>query len=552
MAKSHQDLPEPNSDGEDDADIRYAIALSLQDQQSAMPQQTAAAAPEASQSLGLLGLDRKKMEEERLARLAGSKRLRSPDAIQVESGPPRKKNVAARAVSAQDTNANACKMPFTEGVVKRTWVRGYPRTGDDIKIEEVLQRQDLQLAVVSSYQWDEEWLLAKVDLHRTKMLFVAFAAHDSQKTAIRANMPSSIKFCFPEMHGPGSMHSKLQLLRFPSHLRVVVPTGNLVPYDWGETGAMENMVFLIDLPRLKDGVSFVPTPFSTELMRFVRALGLDDKMVTSLSNYDFCKTAHVGFVFSRPGSHQDESEMKRIGYCGLATAVAELGLASTAPIQIDVATASLGSIKWDWVESVYKACQGNDGIKEHGRSATGAARKSGNKRQCEWLKDRFRIYFPTNQTVTDSRGGSAAAGTICFQASWWRRPDFPTELMRDCINTRPGLLMHTKIILVHRLGLGDAKAGGWAYVGSANLSESAWGRMTTDRQTRKAKMNCRNWECGVVVPAGGKTSSDSKPVSGGTGGDDDAVADVVVFDGTVPVPMQVPARPNREPWFYAS
>jgi hypothetical protein len=32
------------------------------------------------------------------------------------------------------------------------------------------------------------------------------------------------------------MHSKLQLLSHPTHLRVVVPSANLVPYDWGETG----------------------------------------------------------------------------------------------------------------------------------------------------------------------------------------------------------------------------------------------------------------------------------------------------------------------------
>lgn len=39
------------------------------------------------------------------------------------------------------------------------------------------------------------------------------------------------------------MHSKLQLLAHPSHLRIVVPTANLVPYDWGETGIMENVSF---------------------------------------------------------------------------------------------------------------------------------------------------------------------------------------------------------------------------------------------------------------------------------------------------------------------
>lgn len=37
------------------------------------------------------------------------------------------------------------------------------------------------------------------------------------------------------------MHSKLQVLKFPDYIRIVVPTGNLVPYDWGETGVMENV-----------------------------------------------------------------------------------------------------------------------------------------------------------------------------------------------------------------------------------------------------------------------------------------------------------------------
>jgi Tyrosyl-DNA phosphodiesterase len=37
------------------------------------------------------------------------------------------------------------------------------------------------------------------------------------------------------------MHSKLQLLAHPTHLRVVVPSANLTPYDWGETGVMENV-----------------------------------------------------------------------------------------------------------------------------------------------------------------------------------------------------------------------------------------------------------------------------------------------------------------------
>lgn len=64
-----------------------------------------------------------------------------------------------------------------------------------------------------------------------------------QKTEMRENVPSDvIRFVFPPMqNGAAIMHSKLQLLKYPNHLRIVVPTGNLVPYDWGETGTMENV-----------------------------------------------------------------------------------------------------------------------------------------------------------------------------------------------------------------------------------------------------------------------------------------------------------------------
>ncbi|KND91454.1 hypothetical protein TOPH_03719 [Tolypocladium ophioglossoides CBS 100239] len=554
-------MPELGSDADDDEALRYAIALSLQDQDQASPAGKAPPTttparedshrPEAS--LGLLSLDRRKMEEERLARLA-KKRPRSPsdgdeeDDV-VEVPPPRKKQVPPPAPSKAIPPDTA--VPYPNGVIKRTWVRGYPRTGDDIKIEEVLQKEKLMLAILSSFQWDEEWMISKLDMTRTKLVLAAFAADDRQKEAMRANVPPSIKFCFPQMHGPGSMHSKLQVLKYPDYLRVVVPTGNLVPYDWGETGVMENMVFLIDLPRLDEPADHKPTMFTLELERFLRAMGIEDRMVDSLSNYDFSRSSNLGFVHSRPGGHMDES-LKRVGYCGLGATVAALGLATTEPIEVDVVCASLGSIKGELVEAMYNACQGDAGMKEyHARTS----RKPSDKRSkpSQLLKDRFRIYFPTNQTVSESRGGRAAAGTICVQARWWHSPDFPRELVRDCVNTRQGLLMHSKVIFVRRtklseegLGASDPNArAGWAYVGSANFSESAWGRLVKDRSSGKAKMSCRNWECGVVVPLGMASKEGDATTD---------LRDLRAFDGTVPVPMQAPGRaygPNDEPWFYS-
>ena len=79
----------------------------------------------------------------------------------------------------------------------------------------------------------------------------------------------------------------------------------------------------------------------------------------------------------------------------------------------------------------------------------------------------------------------------------------------------------------------------WAYIGSANCSESAWGKLVKDRATKEAKLNCRNWECGVIVPL-------PQNVSGSEEGG------LKQFDTVVPVPMQIPgeAYGDKKPWYY--
>lgn len=184
---------------DEDEALRYAIALSLQEQEKdSQDQQTSSKVPPASASsasssrrngtgsggasFGLLSLDRKKMEQERLQRLA--KRRRSPldedDDDVVEVPPPKRKTPVEPSRSLPGPSSPSSSPPFPGGVVKRTWARGYPRTSEDIKIEEVFQKDRLELAVLSSYQWDDEWLLSKIDLRRTKLLLVAYAADESQ------------------------------------------------------------------------------------------------------------------------------------------------------------------------------------------------------------------------------------------------------------------------------------------------------------------------------------------------------------------------------------
>lgn len=200
---------------------------------------------------GLLGLDRKRMEQERLSRKRKATSISPP--------PPRKANVMDHPVAALPTQAiatpaliaattlrassssNGKGSAFPAGTVKKTWAFGHERKGDDIKIEEVLQRDDLNLAVLSSFQWDMDWLLAKINTRSTQITLVMQAKDQATQQQYRretAAMPQ-LRLCFPSMGGQiNCMHSKLMLLSHPNHLRVAVPTANLVSYDWGETGTV--------------------------------------------------------------------------------------------------------------------------------------------------------------------------------------------------------------------------------------------------------------------------------------------------------------------------
>lgn len=75
-------------------------------------------------------------------------------------------------------------LPYAKGVVKKTWARGQPRRGDDITIDEIWQKDQLELAILSSFQWDDEWMMSHLNLAKTRLLLIAFAADDKQVSSM--------------------------------------------------------------------------------------------------------------------------------------------------------------------------------------------------------------------------------------------------------------------------------------------------------------------------------------------------------------------------------
>ncbi|KAK9370252.1 tyrosyl-DNA phosphodiesterase-domain-containing protein [Lipomyces kononenkoae] len=446
------------------------------------------------------------------------------------------------------------QLPYPRGVVKKTAVNGYPRNGDDITIEEVLQpilthhtlmQAKLQTAVLSAFQWDYEWILDKIFLGRTQLVLVLPAkGHEARENLKSMLSPiSNLRICTPNMDGLiNCMHSKLQLLFYEKYLRVCVPSANLTDYDWGEgAGVIENIMYIHDFPLRDDQhcVDIELTQFAKELIYFVEAQGMFPDIVDRLKRQVLWEnTENVRFVHSIGGEHREESGIRRTGYLGLSKAVRELGGNGNTEAQIDYVISSLGSVTPVLVEAIYKAATGKQlSISTYPRSSESSFAP---------IISRIRVYFPTHDTVATSKGGFGSAGTICFSKSYWNKPQFPKQIIRDGRSVRPGCLMHDKVMLVRFERPTNASDGtriaGVAYIGSANMSESAWGKLVNDSVTKRLKLNLRNWECGVVLRVPSHALSE----------DQEMKSIEETFAGIVPTPMETTRTDysNRLPWFF--
>ena len=76
------------------------------------------------------------------------------------------------------------------------------------------------------------------------------------------------------------------------------------------------------------------------------------------------------------------------------------------------------------------------------------------------------------------------------------------------------------------------------------------GRLVKDRATSKPKLNCRNWECGVVIPLAPLPTGSNQALPEG---EHPRMLDIL--HGHIPVPIELPgvaygSGGTQRPWFF--
>jgi len=294
----------------------------------------------------------------------------------------------------------------------------------------------------------------------------------------------------------GSSHSKIMLLVYPTFLRIVITSCNMMDVD---TELGDNHWYIHDLPKQSSQKSHASTGFEADFLAHLQDLSTPDEFIDSIRGlYDY-SSIKVHLVTSVPGVCAG-IKAERHGLLRLRKVVHDLKLElwdkkADGKLQLEVCTASVGDLNAKWLSSFYDCALGKADI---------SIADSNDNYEVPDLK----LFYPTVGDVKSAHelAQEAASNIGCHTRPWNKAPTEIKNIFHHYESKDRGRLFHQKLILAYNPhDKMDISLPYYIYLGSANLSQSAWGSLEKDKKKNKEtcdmklkKMN--NFECGVVIP----------------------------------------------------
>ncbi|CAN8101313.1 unnamed protein product [Discula destructiva] len=291
----------------------------------------------------------------------------------------------------------------------------------------------------------------------------------------------------------GSCHSKILVLVYPTFLRVVITSCNMMDVD---TELNDNHWYIHDLPKLPSRNTTL-SDFETGLLAHLEALRTPQEFLDSIQGkYDY-STVKAKLVTSVPGVHSGP-KAENHGLLRLRRVVKDLDLnlaeaKSNKELRLEICAASIGNLNAKWLDGFFNCAIGRKSVEVPGAD-------------CEVPKE-LKLFYPTTEDVNDAEGepqpGSGNIG--CHTRPWPSAPKQIQNLFHHYHSKDAGRIHHQKLIMAYNPEkAATASLPHYVYVGSANLSQSAWGALEHDKRGNEATCDLKlvkttNYECGVVV-----------------------------------------------------
>ncbi|KAJ3361694.1 hypothetical protein GGF31_002042 [Allomyces arbusculus] len=374
-----------------------------------------------------------------------------------------------------------------------------PYTQGRLRFTDLIDKKQMQAAILSSYVWEDEWLWPLLPPNIRLCLIV----NKDSPPRVPADRAAQTRICVPTMAGFGVMHVKLCLFVYRTFVRMVIASANLISYDW--TG-MENICFVQDFPKRTPTTTpavATPAPLSpsewyTSLASILSDLQVPESVYRFLQGYDASKW-HGEFIFSRHGSFAG-----RYGGHALAHAVTKFVPDNATrrawrqvPLLVDCVGSSLGKMDQAFVDQMRTWLRGSLRVDKDALPEA----------------DNTRVLFPTKESVVKSVYGEPGGGSIWLKKELWEGAGYPKHFLHTLQSKCTGYLMHCKIICARAIQMvGSSSAAGAAadgetdatppvpihgiyYAGSHNFTKAAWGT-----SSKVGKIRSYNYELGIVFP----------------------------------------------------
>lgn len=462
-------------------------------------------------------------EEARRERAVKRKR-KVNEAVENPQGPPATRPSACTAASS-GSSATA-SLPFAHGAVRITRTPGRQEAKNCINLDDVIQKDELVSACIFAFFIANEELFQHLPFSRASRatdssppIFIGRDANmdpmleqGCQQNGLQLNgrvtkkQLEQITPTLKDMHrttygqnyhafyafSSGSSHSKVLVLVYPNFLRLVITSCNMMDID---TELGDNHWYIHDLPKRRRRAKSEPSGFEADLLAHLQALNTPEAFLGSIRGaYDY-STVKVHLLTSVPGTHS-AARAKKHGLLRLRRVVQDmdLGLAKKATVkklQLEVCAASIGNLSAKWLAGFYNCALGKGrlGITDD-----------------EHEVPPMKLFYPTVEDVKEAEpeAQDGASNIGCHTRPWDKAPADVKSIFHHYRSKDPGRLFHQKLIMA--CNASDGAAPPWyVYLGSANLSASAWGSLEVDKKgneatdgTKLVKMS--NFECGVVVP----------------------------------------------------
>ncbi|GAA5879346.1 hypothetical protein JCM16303_003171 [Sporobolomyces ruberrimus] len=520
-----------------------------------------------------MGMDRAEMERERLERIA--KRTYSSTSSTLAGGPtsstpagasshsihkrPRIATLAdldseeptsssfsrptanSFATSSSSSSTDPKSQRFFDGAIRSVSNSFHPdpESSHSLSFSSIIgPRSTLLASIVSAFVLDPSWVVPHFPNDFPLLLIMPRPIGDTDpkpltqvsmggKTNLFRAIPESVPTGYSGYSG--CMHTKLLVFFHETFCRIVIPTANMIEYDWSQ---IDNAFYVQDFPLLDETPKEENSPFenpsltqfSKNFIQVVTKLGASKGFLKYFKPYDYSKSDQVRLVHSTQGKYTDGADFdKGGGLASLAKGVASMGFAPGGDWQVEGTGSSIGQYSPTWLIQFLASCSGIHPTSYFTRTDSRPSSKTPPtfrheipRRPGERLNPNsfpLKIVYPTHDEIAGSYLGVQGGGTIFCKKSdknGWFSKSFPQELFWKGESKRDRVAAHTKMLLATHVVRTPSSTPpiyeGYVYVGSHNLTPSAWGSLQHPKYG-EPQLAINNHELGVLVPI----RADSKP-----------------------------------------